>query len=91
MVRRLMAAVSGAVLAMSVSVLAHAAEGHAESDFEAANRSLDPSTDWSTIVLVTGLAVVGLFMVVTIGYMYRRQRGLDWEFQKPDAPHDDHH
>lgn len=91
MVRRLIAAVSGLVLALSAPALALAAEGHGETTFEAANRAMDPSADWSTIVLVTLLSLGGIILLATIGYMFRRERGLDWEFQKPDAPHDDHH
>ncbi len=90
MVRRLIASVSGFVLALSAPALALAAEGPGTT-FEAASRSMDPSADWSTIVLVTALSLAGLFLLATIGYMFRRERGLDWEFQKPDAPHDDHH
>ena len=91
MVRRLIAAASGMLLAVSIPAFALAAEGHAESTFEAHSRSLDPSTDWTMIMMLTALALAGLFVVTTIGFMYRRQRNLDWEFQKPDAPHDDHH
>jgi len=91
MVRRVMAAVSGFILAVSMPALAFAAEGHGETSFEAASRSMDPSADWTTIMLVTGLSLAGLFLLATLGYMFRRERQLDWEFQKPDAPHDDHH
>ena len=38
-----------------------------------------------------GFATVGgllaIFVVAALGYLYRRERHLDWEFQKPDAPH----
>ena len=95
MVRRLMAAVSGLTSALVLGVLtpamALAAEGHDETTFEATSRAMDPSTDWTMIMLVTALALGALFLVVTIGFMFRRERGLDWEFQKPDAPQDDHH
>lgn len=91
MVRRLIAAASGMLLALSAPVLAYAAEGHAETTFEAHSRSLDPSTDWTMIMVITVLSLLALFALSTIGYMYRRERNLDWQFQKPDAPHDDHH
>lgn len=89
MVRRLIASVSGFVLALSAPAFSLAAEGPANT-FEAASRSTDPSADWFTIVLVTVLSLAGLFLLATIGYMFRRERGLDWEFQKPDAHHEDH-
>ncbi len=54
---------------------------------EAQDRALPSATDWHVVMLVTGLAVVGLFVVATVGYLYRRERHLDWDFQKPDQPH----
>lgn len=53
-------------------------------------RSLESAADLGTVVLVTLLALAALAVVISVGYLYRRERGLDWEFQKPDAP-DDHH
>lgn len=90
MVRRLMGAVSGLFLAVVMPALAFAAEG-TETSFEAAERSMDPAADWTTIMIVTALSLGGLFLLATLGYMYRRERNLDWEFQKPDAPHHDAH
>ena len=53
-------------------------------------RSLEGTADLTTVVLMTLLGLVGLLVIVSIAYLYRRERGLDWDFQKPDAP-DDHH
>lgn len=52
-------------------------------------RALDPPVDMTQVVVVTVLALLGLALVGGIGYLYRRERGLDWDFQKPDTP--DHH
>ena len=52
-------------------------------------RSLEAPADAATIFIVTILSLLGLALVGGIGYLYRRERGLDWDFQKPDAP-DDH-
>ena len=52
-------------------------------------RALDPPADWGVVLVVTLLSLLGLALIGAIGYLYRRERGLDWEFQKPDAP-DDH-
>jgi membrane protease YdiL (CAAX protease family) len=52
-------------------------------------RALDPPADMGTVLLVTIVTLLGLALVGGIGYLYRRERGLDWDFQKPDAP--DHH
>lgn len=89
MVRRVIAAVTGMILAVSAPALALAADGQ-RTTFEAAERAMERGTDWTLIVTVTVAALLGLFLLTTIGYMYRRERGLDWEFQKPDAPHDAH-
>ncbi|MQC16918.1 MAG: hypothetical protein DWG82_01630 [Chloroflexi bacterium] len=59
--------------------------------FDAADRSMEPGIDTQMIVWVTVFSVLALFAVAGIGYLYRRERGLDWEFQKPDIPHDEHH
>lgn len=62
-----------------------------EHTFEAADRSLGLDADWQVAFWASIFGVIALFGVGAIGYLYRRERGLDWEFQKPDAPHDDHH
>lgn len=56
-------------------------------DFEAQNRATDPGGDWGTVMFVTVLATAGLFLLAALGYGYRRTRGLDWSFQRPDAEH----
>lgn len=57
---------------------------------ESASRTLDRPEDWGTVMLVTALGAVGLGVVYTVGYLYRRKRGLEWEFQKPDPPREHH-
>lgn len=52
-------------------------------------RALDPPADTGLVLLVTLATILGLALIGGIGYLYRRERGLDWDFQKPDAP--DHH
>ena len=53
-------------------------------------RSLEGSADLGTVVLVTLLTLAALAVAISLGYLYRRERGLDWEFQNPDAPDDQH-
>jgi membrane protease YdiL (CAAX protease family) len=53
------------------------------------SRALETPADMGTVLLVTLGTLLGLAVVGGIGYLYRRERGLDWDFQKPDAP--DHH
>ena len=48
-------------------------------------RSLDRPADWSSVLMVTVLLLLGLSVLGAIGYLYRRERGLDWDFQKPDS------
>lgn len=87
MKRRISAMFLGAAMA-AMPLVAGAAES--ESGFVAASRATSPSDDWGTIMLITALSLVGLFLVTALGYLYRRERGLDWAFQKPDPPADHH-
>lgn len=52
-------------------------------------RALETPEDLGMVLIVTILSLLGLALVGGIGYLYRRERKLDWDFQKPDAP--DHH
>lgn len=87
--KRRMSAMVGGVTAGITGALLPLVTFAAESgtDFEAQNRAADPGADWGVVMLVTVLATVGLFLVAAIGYGYRRVRGLDWAFQRPDAEH----
>jgi uncharacterized ion transporter superfamily protein YfcC len=59
---------------------------------EASGRALSTGADTRVVAIVTVLAVLAVFFVASLGYLYRRERQLDWEFQQPDAPRgDDHH
>jgi hypothetical protein len=77
---RICGALVGVALAAWPAVLA-AAEG---------GRTLERPEDALPVALLTGAAVLGVFAVAAIGFLYRRRRGLDWEFQRPDAPQDHH-
>ena len=87
----LTASVLVAALALALLPGAALAAESAEHSFEAANRSLGLDSDWQFAFWASIFGVALLFGVGAVGYLYRRERGLDWEFQKPDAPHDDHH
>jgi len=56
-----------------------------------ASRVLGLPGDSVTIGFATVGGLLALFALVAVGYLYRRERHLDWEFQKPDAPHGDTH
>jgi hypothetical protein len=77
--RRLMAMATGVGVA-ALPVLAAAQD-----------RAQDPPGDVGTVVLYTFLGLAGIFIVAGIGYLYRRERNIEWEFQRPDPPHDEHH
>ena len=87
MKRRISAMFLGAAMA-AMPLVAGATES--ETAFAVADRATAPSGDWGMIMVVTALSVVGLFLVTVLGYLYRRERGLDWAFQKPDPPADHH-
>lgn len=53
----------------------------------AGERGLELPGDGLTIGFATAGVLLAVFVVATLGYLYRRERNLDWEFQKPDAPH----
>ncbi len=69
--------------AAALPVVAMAAEPVAGS----ASRSLGLGGDATKVAFAMVGGLLALFGVVTLGYLYRRERHLDWEFQKPDAPH----
>lgn len=71
----------------ALSPLAALAEG---ATAQAGSRAVATPREMGMVVLLTALAVTGLFVVTTLGYLYRRLRGLDWAFQAPAVPHDDH-
>ena len=52
----------------------------------AADRGLGLPGSGVMIGFATVGALLAVFAVAAIGYLYRRERHLDWEFQKPDAP-----
>ena len=83
--RRISAMLLGAAAA-AMPIIA-AAQEHGGSTFEAHSRDLVAQAPLEPLVLGAG----ALLLVTTIGYLYRRERGLEWAFQQPDAPHDEHH
>ncbi|MBM4409793.1 MAG: hypothetical protein FJ037_00450 [Chloroflexi bacterium] len=54
---------------------------------DAAERGLALPADGLMIGFATVGALLAVFAVAALGYLYRRERHLDWEFQKPDVPH----
>lgn len=82
--RRISSLMAGAAAAM-VGAAPAAAQ-------QVADRTVDPPEQWAVVAFWTLIATIGLFIVAAIGYLYRRERGLEWGFQQPEPSHDeDHH
>lgn len=93
MKRLFTAAVTGATLAL-LPLMALAADpphGAAPAAPGGGSRGIPMPGDLGLVVWLTAAGLAALFLVFVLGYLYRRQRGLDWAFQAPAVPHDDHH
>tara|TARA_B100000700_G_scaffold313123_1_gene397678 strand:- start:11169 stop:11411 length:243 start_codon:yes stop_codon:yes gene_type:complete len=55
------------------------------------SRSLEPSVDLQIVTFWTIFGLASLGIIISLGYLYRRERDLDWDFQKPDVSHDNDH
>jgi hypothetical protein len=73
----------GSIVGLQIAALPAAAMATKE------GRALEPPMDWAPVLVMTLLVLLGMALIGGIGYLYRRERGLDWDFQKPDTP--DHH
>lgn len=82
MTARVSALLAGGVAA-ALPMIALAAEPAAGP----ASRSLGLDADATKIAFAALGGLLALFGVATLGYLYRRERHLDWDFQKPDVPH----
>ena len=79
--------VTAVALGSALAVLPAAAAAQ-----EPGTRALETGADLWKVVLLTALGLAALLVIAAIGYLYRRQRALAWEFQKPDPPeHDEEH
>ncbi len=83
------AAMTGLGLAL-LPLIALAAEPHGAEGVVVDGRALPPPVDFGSVLLVTVFAVAALFIVAALGYLYRRERHLDWPFQAAAVPHDEH-
>ena len=49
------------------------------------DRSLEAAGDFWSVGFYAVLGVGALFLISSIAYLYRNERDLLWDFQKPDA------
>ncbi|HJM88464.1 MAG TPA: hypothetical protein QF624_02415 [Dehalococcoidia bacterium] len=52
------------------------------------DRSLEAAGEFWSVAFYAALGAGALLLLSSIAYLYRHERGLNWDFQKPDA--DDH-
>lgn len=83
--------VRAGALAFLIAALPMAALATEEAAAETASRALPALVDSMSVGLIAVAAVVGVLLLASLGYLYRRERHLDWGFQRPDAPHQDGH
>ena len=80
---RLIAGAAGAWLALLPLVAAAQEEG---------SRALDPSgADWARVMLFAFAGMLGVMLLSTLIFLYRRRRNIVWDFQVPETPHHDAH
>lgn len=66
---------AGVLIAMSPAV----------ASAEELKRALDKPADSDAALLMLGLGFLIVFVLSSIGFLYRRQRGLRWEYQLPEG------
>jgi hypothetical protein len=52
---------------------------------EEAKRALDTPADSDAALLMLGLGFLGVFVAASIGFLYRQQRELRWDYQLSDG------
>lgn len=77
-------AMRGRLLAAALGVTA-AALPHAVSASDGASRALEVPGDTGTAIALTALGIVALFAVTSVAFLYRKQRGLSWDYQLADG------
>lgn len=58
---------------------------------ETTSRALPALGDSMSVGVIAVIAVLGVLLLASLGYLYRRERHLEWGFQRPDTPHQDTH
>ena len=75
-----LSAMRGRVLAATLGGAAAAIPHVAAADHDP-SRALATPDDTAMVVLLTALGIAALFGVTSIAFLYRKQRGLHWDYQ----------
>ena len=74
----------GRTLAAAAGALAALAPAAALADGEASRALAAPADAW-TVVAWLALGLAALLAATSIAYLYRKQRGLRWDYQLPEG------
>ncbi|MXW35209.1 MAG: hypothetical protein F4X26_08065 [Chloroflexi bacterium] len=77
-------AMRGRLLAVTLGAAA-AATPHVVAASSDSSRALDVPGDTAVAVALTALGIVALFGVTSVAFLYRKQRGLRWDYQLADG------
>ena len=77
-------AVRGRLLAATLGV-AVAAMPHVVSAKHDPSRALEVPGDTTTVIALTALGLVALFAATSVAFLYRKQRGISWDYQLADG------
>ena len=70
----------GAALGVTAAALPHVAAAKHDP-----SRALELPGDTGVAVALTALGIVALFAVTSVAFLYRKQRGLSWDYQLADG------
>ena len=79
-----LSALRGRLLAATLGVTA-AAMPHVVGAEHDPSRALAVPGDTGTVVALVALGIAALFGVTSVAFLYRKQRGLSWDYQLPDG------
>ena len=79
-----LSSVRGRLLALTLGVTA-AAMPHVAAANHDPSRALAVPDDTGTVVALVALGIAALFGLTSVAFLYRKQRGLHWDYQLPDG------
>lgn len=79
-----LSAMRGRLLAATLGVTA-AAMPHVATAKHDPSRALAVPDDTGMVIALTALGIVALFAATSVAFLYRKQRGLSWDYQLADG------